>query len=412
MGRARFAMIIFSACAVGQVAFAQGVPRVPVPPQAPQPQEPSRRGGVQVGPVAIEVNLGSLLALRKKDNPTQVPSQLVFTLVDGTTLAAIAAQGRVTVVETIALESLGETMVVVSLARGDTPEAASTRLSAIPGVIGVQPNNIFEALQQRAPSAPLPKRLSLHGLPASPVTGRIVVIDSGVDLAHAAFRGAAIEEVKLAPGAGPGAHGTAVVGLMVGNAGPAVGVAQGATITSLAAFTENREGATRAETRYLARAFDQSNMRRPNVMNLSFGGPNDPLLSRLLDVAATRGICVVAAGGNGGPRSVTPFPASHAASFAITAVDENLRLYGQATPGPKLDVAALGVDVMSAVPGGFRRLSGTSFSTAIVSGGLLRVPGCMAGQPGAARDAVRASAQDIGARGRDNASGSGLFRLP
>jgi hypothetical protein len=43
---------------------------------------------------------------------------------------------------------------------------------------------------------------------------------------------------------------------------------------------------------------------------------------------------------------------------------------------------------------------------------LLRVPGCMTGQPGAARDAVRASAQDIGVRGRDNASGSGLFRVP
>jgi Subtilase family len=412
MGRVGFALMVCSTSAISQLAWAQGVPPGRVPPQAPQPQEPSRRGGVQVGPVAIEVNLGSLLALRKKDNPTQVPSQLVFTLIDSASVPTVTAQARVTVLETIPLESLGETMVVVSLARGDTPEAATARLSAISGVIGVQPNNFFDALQQGTATAPLPKRLSLHGLPASPVTGRIVVIDSGVDLGHAAFRGATIEEVQLAPGAGPGAHGTAVVGLLVGNAGPAIGVAQGAQIISLAAFIENRDGATRAETRYLARAFDQSNMRRPNVMNLSFGGANDPLLSRLLDVAATRGICVVAAGGNGGARSVTPFPASHSASFAVTAVDENLRLYSQATPGAKLDVAALGVDVMSAVPGGYRRLSGTSFSTAIVSGGLLRVQGCTAGQPSAAREAVRTAAQDIGARGRDNASGSGLFRVP
>jgi hypothetical protein len=397
--------------ALGDAAVAQGVPRDPVP--SPTPQEPGRRGGVQVGPIGIEVNLGSLLALRKKDNPTQVANQLVFTIKDSAAAAdAIALQARVTIVETTPLESLGETMVVVALARNDTVEAASARLTAIPSVIGLQPNFIFEALQQAPSSGPLPKRLSLHGLPAGRVEGRIIVIDSGVDLGHAAFRGAAVDEVKLVPSASPGAHGTAVVALLIATSGPAQGVAQGAQITSLAAFTENREGVSRAETRYLARAFDLGNMRRPNVINLSFGGPSDPLLSRLLDVAATRGICVVAAGGNGGPRSVTPFPASHAASFAITAVDENLRLYGQATPGPKLDVAALGVDVMSAVPGGYRRLSGTSFSTAIVSGGLLRVAGCTSGQPSAARAAIRASAQDIGARGRDNASGSGLFHVP
>jgi Subtilase family len=393
----------------GQTAFAQAIPQGPRQP--PPQQQPSRRGGAQMGPIGVSVDVGSLLALAKKPERTQVAGQVVFTVTDEAVIPATIAAVRGTLIDSVRLETLGETMVVVALPRGQTVEAATLTLSAMAGVIGVQPNYVFESLQQNSAAA-LPKRLSLHGLPAGPVRGKIVVVETGIDLAHAALRGAAIEEVRITPGAAPGAHGTAVVALMVATSGPAQGVAQGAQIVNMAAFEENRAGVARAETRFLARAFDQGILRRPNVMNLSFGGPQDPLLSRLLDAASTRGICVVAAGGNGGPRSTTPFPASHAASFAITAVDENLRIYSGATPGNKLDVAALGVDVMSAVPGGYRRLSGTSFSTAILSGGLLRVSGCQTGQPASAREAIRASAQDIGARGRDNASGSGLFRVP
>jgi Subtilase family len=409
MKRRAACLLAFAFLAINCASMAQGIPPARDPAQTTD--QSSRRRGVQVGPIGVEVNLGSLLALARKSSPTQVPSQLVFTVSDDAVIPAALVAGRASVVETIKLETLGETMVVVALGRGDTTQAASVRLSAIQGVIGVQPNFIFEGLQQSAATS-LPKRFSLHRMASAVASGKVVVIDTGVDLGHSALRGTSIEEVRLAPGAAAGVHGTAVVALLVGNSGPAQGVAQGAQIVSFAAFEENRAGVSRAETRYLARAFDQGILRRPNVMNLSFGGPNDPLLSRLLDVANTRGICVVAAGGNGGPRSVTPFPASHTSSFAITAIDESLRIYGQATPGAKLDVAALGVDVMSAVPGGYRKLSGTSFSTAIVSGGLLRVAGCQSGQPSVAHAAIRASAQDLGARGLDAVFGSGLFRVP
>jgi hypothetical protein len=99
--------------------------------------------------------------------------------------------------------------------------------------------------------------------------------------------------------------------------------------------------------------------------------------------------------------------------LAVTALDGRLRPYVWATPGAPVDVAALGVDLLVAEPGGYRRVSGTSFAAAVVSGALLRMPACARDRnPAAMRAAVGARARDLGAPGRDPVYGAGLFRLP
>jgi hypothetical protein len=151
---------------------------------------------------------------------------------------------------------------------------------------------------------------------------------------------------------------------------------------------------------------------RPDVLNLSFGGPRDRLLGLTLDTIRANGICVSAAGGNGGPTGKILFPASHPASLAVTAVDENLRGYTHASRGGRVDIAGVGVGLNAAVPGGRRAVSGTSFAAAVISGALLRMPACGGGRdPAAMKIGVAALAQDLGEKGRDPVFGDGLFRL-
>ena len=94
-------------------------------------------------------------------------------------------------------------------------------------------------------------------------------------------------------------------------------------------------------------------------------------------------------------------------------MDDGLSIYPFATPGPQVDVAAIGVDRLAAAPGGYARVSGTSFASAFVAGALLRTAACgTAHDPARMRAAVAVAARDLGPRGRDDVFGAGLFRLP
>ena len=263
-------------------------------------------------------------------------------------------------------------------------------------------------------SRPLPKRFVLEGLatdPSARVSGLIAMIDTPVAAGHETFKAANFGEQVLGASAKPGAHGTAVASILVGG-GETPGSALGARLISLAAFSAGANDLALSQTRYLAKAFEAAIRLKPDVLNLSFGGSDDRLLSVLLDTLESEGVCVVAAAGNGAAKAAVPFPATHHASLAVTAVDEALRPYAYATQGARIDVAGVGVDIIAAVPGGYRRVSGTSFASAFVAGALLHMPQCRLNhQPAAMRAAARVAAQDLGAPGPDPVFGAGLFRV-
>ena len=329
-------------------------------------------------------------------------------------LAALAARARVRVIETAALESVEAMMVVVQLSPGDTPAAAVERLSRQPGVVWAQPNHIYRSL---GALQPLPRAFALQGLTPEvmgrPVFGTLAMIDTPVAINHEAFRGVRIEQQVFGSTGQAGAHGTAVAAIMAG-AGAWPGSGLGVRLVSLAAFRQaGMDDAPASETRYLAKALDAATRLNPNVLNLSFGGPEDHLLDTMIGALAARGVCLVAAAGNDGVNGRPPFPASHPAVLGVTAVDESLRIYPAATPGPQVAVAAIGVDLVAAVPGGYRRVSGTSFAAAFVSGALMRASDCTRiRNPAAMRADVAAAARDLGPRGPDDIFGAGLFRLP
>ena len=197
-------------------------------------------------------------------------------------------------------------------------------LAEHPDIDIAQPMNTFRALlmEYDDPYVDLQKSVvsldirSAHML----ATGKgvlVALIDSGVDRAHPELR----ERVRLQRdlvdqrvfGTRGEVHGTAVAGVIASAANNAVGivgVAPGADIAGLRACwtLEDEPDAAVCSSFSLAQAIEAALEIRPDVINMSLAGPDDPLVARLLDEALADGIVVVAARGDD---PGLPFPASH-----------------------------------------------------------------------------------------------------
>lgn len=104
------------------------------------------------------------------------------------------------------------------------------------------------------------------------------------------------------------------------------------------------------------------------------------------------------------------YPAAEPAVIAVTATDANDGLFGRANRGDHVGVAAPGVDLLVAQPGGAYGFgSGTSLAAAHVSGivalMLEREPGL---RPDEVRRRLAKTARDLGPAGRDPGFGAGL----
>jgi uncharacterized repeat protein (TIGR01451 family) len=224
-------------------------------------------------------------------------------------------------------------------------------------------------------------------------------LDTGVDWQHPALltkyrgyrdRGPAVHrgnwhvstnEPYRYPGDGYG-HGTHTMGTIVGDdgAGNRVGVAPGAQWIAVKLFTN--DGLTYES--WIHDAFqwvmapEGDPALAPDVVNNSWG--NDYGADRTFrpDVAALRaaGILPVFSAGNAGPAAGTVgSPGSYAEAFTAGAVDANAAVAQFSSRGPnpwgaiKPEVAAPGVQVVSAFPGGgWARSSGTSMAAPHVTG--------------------------------------------
>ena len=406
--------LIIAASALALLASAALGQATPRPSPQPRPDRPSIGTGI-----GLSIKLGGKKKPKQPEVPPLemrdavidefLPDQVIF-VIDGQSANAegIARKANVSLIETAWLDETNVTMVVASLPPGDTVPAAIARLEKQTGVAFAQPDYQFQLLGKSRP-----KRFDLHVIPEkqASVSGSIVMIDAAVDTAHANLVGASVTQQFFGTDKTPAVHGTAIAALLVGT-GNYPGTAQGAKLTSLAAFGGSATDTQLSRTSFLAKAMNEASRLRPDVLNLSFGGPQDRLLGLTLDTIRKNGVCVSAAAGNGGPGGKVLFPASHPSSLAVTAVDDKLKGYTYASQGARIDVAGVGVGLNAAAPGGRRSVSGTSFATAVISGALLRMPACNGGRnPAAMKEQVAARAQDLGAKGHDSVFGDGLFRL-
>lgn len=291
-------------------------------------------------------------------------------------------------------------------------------LAADPRITLAQPNNIYLTVQRRARPAPAPVQYSLAklglGTAHQIAQGRgvpVAVIDTGVDATHPVLANAVSQSFDAVAESKPRAdeHGTAIAGLIAGR-GKVTGVAPAARLLAVRAFymhPQYKRPVT--STDVLIRAFDWSFTSGARIFNMSFAGPFDPLVQATLASAHEKGIILVAAAGNGGPKAPPAYPAAYENVIAITALDQNDKLYAQANRGGYLAAAAPGVDVIvPSLKKGYKFSSGTSMAAAHVSGlvALLleKNPQATADE---VRDIIQATAHDLGPKGHDVQFGAG-----
>src|SRR4029434_1961873 len=145
--------------------------------------------------------------------------------------------------------------------------------------------------------------------------------------------------------------------------------------------------------------------------NMSFAGPYDPMLQLAMKNAHAKGVVLIAASGNLGPRSQPLYPAADPNVIAVTAVDENDQLFAQAVRGPHVAVAAPGVDVMVPAPEDTYQLTtGTSVAAAHVSGvAALLIERYPSVDAATVLEVLTSTAKNLSAKGRDDEFGWALI---
>ncbi len=241
----------------------------------------------------------------------------------------------------------------------------------------------------------------------------VAVIDSQIDVKHPDLDGVVAEQFDAVGAADlPHSHGTGMAGAIFAHR-RLMGVAPAARLYAIHAFSSGA-ASPESTTFNILKGLEWASSKGVRVINMSFAGPRDPSLERALKAAHDKGIVLIAAAGNAGPKSPPLYPGADPNVIAVTATDSNDKLFTGANRGSYIAVAAPGVDVL--VPGPdntYQLTTGTSVASAEVSGlaALLleRNPDLT---PEEVRKVLTSSARRLGTKDRDDNFGSGLIDPP
>ena len=187
-----------------------------------------------------------------------------------------------------------------------------------------------------------------------------------------------------------------------------MGSAPQARILGIRAFGTAANGAE-STTFVILKALNYAALHGAQIINMSFAGPKDPLIERGIVATAARGIVMVAASGNAGPKSPPLYPAANSNVIAVSATDASDKLFAASNRGAHVAIAAPGVDIFLPAPDGkYQMTSGTSFSAAYISGlAALMLERNPALKPGEVRALLMKTARDLGSPGQDDQFGAG-----
>jgi subtilisin family serine protease len=289
-----------------------------------------------------------------------------------------------------------------------------------PGVSGGWANMVYAGAQTSAPAVQAPPTASsaqyvvnkLHLLEAHRITSGddvlVAVIDSKIDTKHPDLTGVVAEEYDVVGSpAVAHSHGTAMAGAIAARS-KLVGVAPKVKLLAVRAFSGSGESAE-STTFNILKSVDWAASKNARIINMSFAGPPDDLLREMLAKANARGIVLIAAVGNAGPRSPPLYPAADAGVIGVTATDMDDKLMPQANRGPQVAVAAPGVEILAVAPDGtYQVTSGTSIAAAHASGVAALL---LASKPNLTPAQVRASLTRGATRipGKRNEVGAGVI---
>ncbi len=361
----------------------------------------------------------------------QAPDEIVVLDLSITDLTVLQAEGYF-VLGTFALTALAREMTQLQVPQGTPLTDARDRVRALPSGQTADFNHFYRAEQATLTPEPVALPACRHEncrswdsiswprasltFGACAVTVPIGMIDTGINAGHEIIAGADLEVVRLASEAmelSKAIHGTAVASVLIGgNQSRVPGLVREARVVAVDAF--GRSGSDeRADLVSVLRGLDLLAARGVRVINLSIAGPDNVLLSDTVDtLVKERGVTMVAAAGNAGPRAGPAFPAGYDGIIAVTAVDTGTRIYRRAQRGGHLHVAAPGVNLLAATSvSGARLKTGTSFAVPYVTATaavLLSVD--PARGPSDVAAWISENALDLGAEGRDEVFGWGLLQ--
>lgn len=390
-----------------------GPPRLPPggPPMGPPPGGPPMggppfggppMGGPPMGPrfVAPAIAIPALVTAARSANGQgapglpaanerrYVPDEVLFVMRPDAPPAAVQAVVRrfnLTLIAENPSPLLGTTIHRYRVPNRLTVPAAIRAMTRANGIAYVQPNYMFDRPNyvfrlQSASTTPgggasLQYVVDTLRLPEAHLMARgeqvpIAVIDSGIEATHPEMAGRVAKSFDAVGGAFQAhEHGTGMAGAIVAHA-QLTGISPRASILAARAFAPGQPAAGAQGTSYhILQAMDWSVREGAKVINMSFAGPRDPMMTRAIAVAAERRIVLIAAMGNEGPTAPVSFPAADPNVIAVTATDQAGRLFAAASRGGHVTVAAPGVDILLPAPrGGYQVSSGTSVAAAHVSG--------------------------------------------
>jgi subtilisin family serine protease len=298
------------------------------------------------------------------ENPSRVAQQRLA--------KRIAREHHLTLPSDWPMPLIGIDCFVMQAPPGQSAEAVAAQVSRDSRVEWSQPLQAFDAKAGGAayndPLLPAEPAVQLWRLPElhQLATGRgvvVAIIDSRVDGSHADLSGQLADQQDfVATGRGAAEqHGTEVAGIIAAkgnnNVG-IVGVAPGARLMALRACWQAQTKTT-CDTLSLAKALHYAIEHRADVINMSLSGPNDRLLTTLLQSALQRGRTIVAA--YDGKLPGGGFPASLPGIIAVSdqpVVRARTGVY--IAPGTGVPTTGVG--------GRWQLVDGSSFAAAHVSG--------------------------------------------
>jgi subtilisin family serine protease len=302
-------------------------------------------------------------------------------------LRQLLASLGLTIISSTPNQLLGVTSYQVHINNGKSVASVIQALAKFQVIAGAQGNLKFFAVQEpphELADDPALAGLSQEGDAAQYAIGKlglidvhrqlrggnvtVAVIDSQIDVRHPDLAGVIADSFDAVGTAeAPHSHGTGMAGAIAAHR-RLMGIAPSAQIYAVHAFSSGT--ATAESTTFsIIKGLDWAASKGVRVINMSFAGPRDPSIERQLRIAHDRGIVLIAAAGNAGPKSAPLYPAADPNVIAVTATDVNDKVFAGANRGAYIAVAAPGVDILVPAPdGSYQLTTGTSVASAEVSG--------------------------------------------
>jgi subtilisin family serine protease len=201
----------------------------------------------------------------------------------------------------------------------------------------------------------------------------IAVLDTGINLSHAEFEGKLVEgwdfindDANPSDDNGHGTHVAGIVGAATNNATGVASIGRDTSLMPVKVLTQYSGGNHATTASGVTWAVDNG----ADILNLSLGSSSSSqTLEDAIDYAASHGVVVVGAAGNGNTSS--PFyPAAYESVIAVGATDANDERYSSSNYGAWLDVMAPGVSIYSTNwgPSEYNTRTGTSQAAPHVAG--------------------------------------------